>query len=153
MGRFSKKLKKGEEKPPEEAAPTLPTAQSETHITLLAERETAASAHRRAEKAEAAYRARKRATIARSEYAAAKTHMKTSWKEGYAGVKSTVKCAGLSHAILLEKVRNAENKNEKKALERSKSKREKMSEKMKKMEEEEEKRRKEVPAEAAAAAA
>lgn len=124
----------------------VPPAPSATHLALIAERETTASAHRKAEKAESAYRVRKRATTARTEYAAAKAHIKASWKEGIAGTKSTCKCVWLSPAVLLEKMSKAEDKKEKKALERSKSKREKMGEKMKKMEEEEEKRKKEAAA-------
>lgn len=149
MGLFKKKPKESSEKDKrdEEVASPLPPAPSATHLALIAERETTATAHRRAEKAESAYRNRKRATTARTEYAAAKTHIKTSWKEGVAGTKSICRCAWWSYAILMEKVGNVEVRQERKALERSRSKRERMGEKMRRLEEVEERRRKEAPAE------
>lgn len=158
MGLFKRKPKdqaptEEEEKKEDTPSVPVPPAPSATHLALIAERETTASAHRKAEKAESAYRVRKRATTARTEYAAAKAHIKASCREGIAGIKSTCKCAWLSPAVLLEKMSKAEDKKEKKALERSKSKREKMGEKMKRMEEEEEKRKKEAAAEEEAAPA
>lgn len=60
---------------------------SGTELGLRADRENASSALERAQRAEAAYRAKRRATYARRDYQAAKEHFKNAGKSLIAGSK------------------------------------------------------------------
>lgn len=60
---------------------------SGTELGLRANREKASSAYQRAQRAEAAYRAKRRATYARKDYEAAKEHFKNAAKNLKEGSK------------------------------------------------------------------
>ncbi|KAM3418022.1 hypothetical protein BST61_g6232 [Cercospora zeina] len=134
-----KKKKKTEgdaEKPEGEEAASLPPAPSTTELTLRGEREKSQTAYERAQKAEAAYRAKKQAERARVDYKNSKGHLKTSCVEFKKGLQTAFSSARSSPAVLKERQHNAGNRKVVKKQEREEEKLKKLAEKMKKAEEE-----------------
>ena len=122
------------------AAPTaLPHAPSAAHLALITERETTSDAYKKAQKAEKQYRTRRQAARARDQYTAAKTHLKTAYKEFGSGLKASVSVVRLLHYVLEDKVSATPEDKQKRKLERTASKRHKLEEKMKKIEDEDNK--------------
>ncbi|EME41369.1 hypothetical protein DOTSEDRAFT_81704 [Dothistroma septosporum NZE10] len=120
----------------EAANSTIPHAPSAAHLALITERETTSDAYKKAQKAEKQYRTHRQAARARTEYAAAKTHVKTAHKELISGMKASVRVVGLFHYVLKEKMSATPEDKQKRKLERTASKRQKLEEKMKKIEHE-----------------
>ncbi|KAF2207221.1 hypothetical protein CERZMDRAFT_88787 [Cercospora zeae-maydis SCOH1-5] len=124
------------ENPEGEAAATLPPAPSTTELTLRGEREKSQTAYERAQKAEAAYRAKKQAERARVDYKNSKGHLKTSCAELKKGLQTAFSSARSSPAVLKERQHNAGNRKVVKKQEKEAEKMKKLAEKMKKAEEE-----------------
>ncbi|KXT15241.1 hypothetical protein AC579_1362 [Pseudocercospora musae] len=149
MGHLSKK-KKGVtltdgEKP--DSGASIPPAPSVTELALIAERETTTTQARKAKKAETKYRVKRQATRARTERAAAKTHLKNSIQEFRSGIGASARAIWLLQYCLRERMAGKDGTKEKKQLERSETKRKKLEEKMKKAEEKIEKKKAEIPPE------
>lgn len=154
---LKRKKTEGEEveKPEGEAAAVnIPPAPSATELMLRGEREKSQTAYQRAQKAEAAYRAKKQAERARVDYKSSKGHLKTSCMELKLGLKTAFSSAKSSPAVLKERQHNAGNKKVVKKQEKEEEKMKKLADKMKKAEEEKAKLEAEAPpAEEEAAAA
>ena len=147
-GRVSKKKNGVEltdgEKPPSGAS--IPPAPSATQLALIAERETTTSQAKKAKKAARNYLVKRQATRARTERAAAKTHLKTSFKELRSGISASWMAIWLLQYCLRERM-SGNGEKEKKQLQRSETKRKKLEEKMKKAEAELERKKAELPPE------
>lgn len=144
MGLLTKK-KKGDT--PDAA--DVPRAPSATELALIAERENTTSQAKKARKAETTYRVKRQATRARTERAAAKTHIATSFKELRSGFGAGWRAFWLLHYCLRDRMAPKQGTKERKQLERTETKRKKLEEKMKKAEAEYEKRKAEAPPEEA----
>ncbi|KAI5361310.1 hypothetical protein Slin14017_G080430 [Septoria linicola] len=118
-------------------APTnpLPPAPSTTELLLRSDREKSQTAYQRAQKAEAAYRAKKNAERARNDYKSSKSHIKTSCIELKLGIKTAFSSARSSPSVLKEKQHNAGSKKAVRRQEKEEEKRKRLSAKLKKVQE------------------
>ncbi|KUJ18128.1 uncharacterized protein LY89DRAFT_717732 [Mollisia scopiformis] len=105
---------------------------SGTELGLRANREKASSAYERAQRAEAAYRAKRRATYARKDYQAAKEHFKNAGKSFKEGSKCAWLAVKAGPAILMEKKEKMREGKEKKDREKAEEKKRLWEEKAKK---------------------
>ncbi|KAK4619427.1 hypothetical protein CLAFUW4_11178 [Fulvia fulva] len=121
---------------PASPPPPIPHAPSAAHLALTTERETTSDAYKKAQKAEKQHRTRRQAARARTHYAAAKIHIKTAYKEFVSGVEASIGVVGLLHYVLREKMSASPEDKQKRKLERTASKRQKLEEKMRKIEDE-----------------
>ncbi|RDL39018.1 uncharacterized protein BP5553_03358 [Venustampulla echinocandica] len=123
---------------------------SGTELVLRADRVEASTAFQRAQRAEQEYRARRQATIARSDAKAAKVHLGEAGKQFRAGVCSSFIAITLPNSrtsrVVREKKSVWKDNREKKRLEREKAKKEKEEKEKarKEREEKEEAERKEA---------
>ncbi|CZR53249.1 uncharacterized protein PAC_03127 [Phialocephala subalpina] len=105
---------------------------SGTELGLRANREKASSAYQRAQRAEAAYRAKRRATYARKDYEAAKEHFKNAGKNLKEGSKHAWLAIKAGPAVLKEKQEKAREKKEEKDRQKAEEKKRLWEEKAKK---------------------
>lgn len=105
---------------------------SGTELGLRANREKASSAFQRAQRAEQAYRAKRRATYAKNDIKAAKEHFKNSWVIFKAGMVYSLQVVRAGPAVFSEGVRVKRDAQKQK---REAKRREKAAEKKRKLEE------------------
>lgn len=113
----------------------IPYAPSTTELLLRSDREKSATAYRRAQKAEAEYRAKKDAERSRNDYKSSKSHIKTSCHELKLGLKTAFSSVKTSPAVLKEKQVNAGTRSAVKKQEKEDEKRRKLDAKLKKVKE------------------